>query len=39
MYHLKAGVSGEVVAVYVENGVGVQKGQALFAIAPSGSGP
>jgi acetyl-CoA carboxylase biotin carboxyl carrier protein len=36
MNHVKAGVSGEVVAVYGENGVAVKKGQALFAIAPSG---
>ena len=28
MNHVKAGVSGEVVAVYVENGVAVQKGRA-----------
>ena len=37
MNHVKAGVSGEVVAVYVENGVAVQKGEPLFAIAPSES--
>jgi acetyl-CoA carboxylase biotin carboxyl carrier protein len=37
MSHLKAGIKGEVVAVYGENGVAVQKGQALFAIAPSGT--
>ena len=37
MNHVKADVSGEGVAVYCENGVAVQKGQALFAIAPSGS--
>ena len=37
MTHVKAGVSGEVVAVCVENGVAVQKGEPLFAIAPSGS--
>jgi biotin carboxyl carrier protein len=37
MSHLKAGVSGRIVAVYGENGVAVQKGEALFAIAPSGS--
>jgi acetyl-CoA carboxylase biotin carboxyl carrier protein len=37
MNHVKAGVSGEVVAVYCENGATVRKGQALFAIAPSGS--
>jgi acetyl-CoA carboxylase biotin carboxyl carrier protein len=37
MNHVKAGVSGEVIAVYGENGVAVQKGQPLFAIAPSGS--
>jgi acetyl-CoA carboxylase biotin carboxyl carrier protein len=34
MNHVKAGVSGEVVAVYCDNGVAIQKGQALFAIAP-----
>jgi acetyl-CoA carboxylase biotin carboxyl carrier protein len=39
MNHVKARVSGEVVAVYCENGVAVQKDQALFAIAPSGSSP
>ena len=37
MNHVKAGVSGEVLAVYGENGVAVKKGQPLFAIAPSGS--
>ncbi len=37
MTHVSAGVSGEVVAVYGQNGVAVQKGQALFAIVPSGS--
>jgi acetyl-CoA carboxylase biotin carboxyl carrier protein len=37
MNHVKAGVSGEVVAVYGENGVAVKKGQPLFAIAPSGT--
>lgn len=37
MSHLKAGVSGRVVAVYGENGVAVEQGQPLFAIAPSGS--
>jgi acetyl-CoA carboxylase biotin carboxyl carrier protein len=37
MNHVKAGVAGEVVAVYADNGVAVQKGQALFAIA--GAGP
>lgn len=37
MNHVKAGVSGEVVAVYGENGVVVHNGQALFAIAPSSS--
>jgi biotin carboxyl carrier protein len=35
MNHVKASVSGEVVAVYCENGVAVRKDQALFAIAPS----
>jgi acetyl-CoA carboxylase biotin carboxyl carrier protein len=39
MNHVKARVGGEVVAVYCENGVAVQKDQALFAIAPSGSSP
>ncbi|RPI05274.1 MAG: acetyl-CoA carboxylase, biotin carboxyl carrier protein, partial [Actinobacteria bacterium] len=34
MNHVKAGVSGDVVAVYCDNGVAVRKGQALFAIAP-----
>jgi acetyl-CoA carboxylase biotin carboxyl carrier protein len=37
MTHVKAGVSGEVVAVCVDNGVAVQKGEPLFAIAPTGS--
>jgi acetyl-CoA carboxylase biotin carboxyl carrier protein len=37
MSHLKAGVSGRVVAVYGENGVAVEQGQPLFAIAPPGS--
>jgi len=37
MNHVKAGASGDVVAVYGENGVAVKKGQALFAIAPSGA--
>jgi acetyl-CoA carboxylase biotin carboxyl carrier protein len=37
MNHVKAGVGGEVVAVYGENGASVKKGQALFAIAPTGS--
>ena len=37
MTHVKAGVGGEIVAVCVENGVAVQKGEPLFAIAPSGS--
>jgi acetyl-CoA carboxylase biotin carboxyl carrier protein len=35
MNHIKAGVGGEVVAVYGENGVAVDKGQPLFAIAPA----
>lgn len=38
MNHLKAGVDGVVVAVFGENGVAVQKGEPLFAIAPVGSG-
>jgi acetyl-CoA carboxylase biotin carboxyl carrier protein len=37
MNHLKAGVAGEVVAVYGENGAAVRKGEPLFAIVPSGS--
>ena len=37
MTHVKAGVGGEIVAVCVENGVAVQKGEPLFAIAPTGS--
>jgi biotin carboxyl carrier protein len=36
MNHVKAGISGTVVAVYGENGVAVRKGEALFAIAPDG---
>ena len=36
MNHVKAGVTGEVVAVYGDNGVSVRLGQPLFAIAPSG---
>jgi acetyl-CoA carboxylase biotin carboxyl carrier protein len=39
MNHVKASVGGEVVAVYCENGVAVQKDQALFAILPSESSP
>jgi biotin carboxyl carrier protein len=35
MNHLKADVDGTVVAVYGVNGVAVEKGQPLFAIAPS----
>lgn len=35
MNHLKAEVSGTVVAVYGVNGVAVQKGELLFAIEPS----
>jgi acetyl-CoA carboxylase biotin carboxyl carrier protein len=37
MSHVKAGAAGEVVGVYVDNGVSVEKGTPLFAIAPSGS--
>lgn len=37
MTHVKAGVSGEIVVVCVENGVAVQKGEPLFAIAPGSS--
>lgn len=35
MTHVKAGVAGEVVAVYVDNGVAVSKGAPLFAIVPT----
>lgn len=34
MSHLKAGIGGEVVAIFVENGVAVEKGEALIAIMP-----
>ena len=37
MNHLKAGVRGEVVAVYGENGAAVRKGDPLFAIVSGGS--
>jgi acetyl-CoA carboxylase biotin carboxyl carrier protein len=37
MNHVKARVGGQIVAVYGQNGVVVRKGEALFAIAPSGS--
>jgi acetyl-CoA carboxylase biotin carboxyl carrier protein len=37
MNHLKAGVAGEVIAVYGENGAAVRKGEPLFAIVPLGS--
>lgn len=37
MNHVKAGVTGTVVAVYGEDGVAVQKGDPLFAITPAGS--
>ena len=37
MSHVKAGVRGEVVAVYGQNGTAVQKGEPLFAIIPDGS--
>jgi acetyl-CoA carboxylase biotin carboxyl carrier protein len=37
MNHVKAGVAGEVVAVYGANGASVHKGEALFAVAPSRS--
>lgn len=36
MNHIKAGIAGDVLAVYVENGVGVEKDAPLFAIAPNG---
>jgi acetyl-CoA carboxylase biotin carboxyl carrier protein len=39
MSHVKAGAAGEVVGVYVDNGVSVEKGAPLFAIAPSGPPP
>ncbi len=39
MNHLKARVSGRVVAVYVENGVAVEKGAPLFAIVPVDQAP
>lgn len=39
MNHLKAGISGRVVAIYVENGVAVAKDEPLFAIASEGSTP
>jgi acetyl-CoA carboxylase biotin carboxyl carrier protein len=39
MNHVKAGVRGDVVAVYGENGVAVDKGAPLFAIAPTESSP
>lgn len=39
MSHLKAGIRGEVVAVYGRNGEAVQKGEPLFAIMPVESGP
>lgn len=35
MNHVKAGIGGVVLAVYVENGHGVQKGDPLFGIAPN----
>ena len=35
MNHVKAGVAGTVVAVLVENGAAVHKGQALFEIVPN----
>jgi acetyl-CoA carboxylase biotin carboxyl carrier protein len=34
MSHVKAGVAGEVVAVYGKNGERVDKGEPLFAVAP-----
>jgi biotin carboxyl carrier protein len=37
MNHVKAGATGTVVAVYGENGAAIRKGQALFAIAPTGT--
>jgi acetyl-CoA carboxylase biotin carboxyl carrier protein len=39
MNHVKAGVRGEVVAVYGRNGEAVQKGEPLFAIVPEESDP
>ena len=38
MNHVKARVSGEVVAVFVDNGVAVDKGQALVAVIPDAVG-
>ncbi len=37
MNHVKAGVGGDVVAVYGRNGEAVQTGEPLFAIVPEGS--
>jgi len=37
MNHVKAGVGGQVVAVYGTDGVAVHKGQVLLAIDPAGS--
>lgn len=39
MNHLKAGIGGTVVAVYGRDGVAVERGEPLFAIAPSPGGP
>ncbi|MEO6571228.1 MAG: biotin/lipoyl-containing protein [Ilumatobacteraceae bacterium] len=38
MNHVKAGEAGEVLAVYVDNGVAVRAGEALFAVMPQLSG-
>ena len=38
MSHVKAAVAGEVVAVFVENGIAVQKGDALIAVIPDADG-
>ncbi len=34
MNHVKAGVAGTVVAIFVDNGVAVEKGEALVAVIP-----
>jgi biotin carboxyl carrier protein len=37
MNHISSGTRGTVVGVFVENGMRVDRGDALFAIEPSGS--
>jgi acetyl-CoA carboxylase biotin carboxyl carrier protein len=39
MNHIKAGMAGEVVAVFAQNGVEVRKGEPLFALAPAETTP